>query len=81
MDLGWLSDGQDFIVYVVLQATTFSVGVYIILADVRVVLGESVPALKGISGHLVKNAKPALDFPVTFTFAPNAVLIWESSSC
>ena len=65
----------------VLQATTFSAGVYIILTGVRMVLGEIVPAFKSISGHLVKNAKPALDFPVTFTFAPNAVLIWESSSC
>lgn len=75
-----LSDGQNFIVYVVLQAATFSAGVYIILAGVRVVLGEIVPAFKGISEHLVKNAKPALDVPVTFTFAPNAVLIGFLSS-
>lgn len=70
-----LSQGQNFIVFSILQAATFSAGVFIILAGVRVVLGEIVPAFKGISEKLVKNAKPALDVPVTFTFAPNAVLI------
>ena len=53
----------------------FSAGVFIILAGVQVVLDEIVPAFKGISEKLVKNAKPALDAPMTFGFAPNAVLI------
>lgn len=70
-----LSDGQNFIVYSVLKAATFSAGVFIILAGVRVVLGEIVPAFKGISEKLVKDSKPALDVPMIFTFAPNAVLI------
>lgn len=75
-----LSDGQNFIVFVLMQAATFSAGVFIILAGVRVVLGEIVPAFKGISEKLVKDAKPALDVPMTFTFAPNAVLIGFLSS-
>lgn len=75
-----LSDGQNFLVFSVLQAATFSAGVFIILAGVRVVLGEIVPAFKGISEKLVKNAVPALDVPMTFTFAPNAVLIGFISS-
>ncbi|WEV67627.1 PTS ascorbate transporter subunit IIC [Bifidobacterium sp. ESL0769] len=70
-----LSNGQNFIVFALLQGATFSAGVFIILAGVRVVLNEIVPAFKGISEKLVKNAKPALDVPVTFTFAPNAVMI------
>ena len=75
-----LSDGQNFIVFSIIQAATFSGGVFIILAGVRVVLGEIVPAFKGISEKLVKNSKPALDVPMTFTFAPNAVLIGFISS-
>lgn len=70
-----LSDGQNFIVYLLLLAAKFSAGVFIILAGVRVVLAEIVPAFKGISEKLVKNSKPALDVPIVFTFAPNAVLL------
>ena len=66
--------------FAILQAATFSAGVFVILAGVRVVLGEIVPAFKGISEKLVKNSKPALDVPMIFTFAPNAVLIGFISS-
>ncbi|AXE37646.1 PTS ascorbate transporter subunit IIC [Acidipropionibacterium virtanenii] len=75
-----LSDGTNYIVFSLLQGATFSAGVFVILAGVRVVLGEIVPAFKGISERLVKNSKPALDVPITFTFAPNAVLIGFLSS-
>lgn len=75
-----LSDGQNYMVFSVIQAITFAGGVYVILAGVRLVLGEIVPAFRGIAMKLVPNAKPALDCPVVFPYAPNAVLIGFLSS-
>ncbi|CEM61446.1 PTS ascorbate transporter subunit IIC [Treponema phagedenis] len=75
-----LSGGQNFIVFAILQAITFAGGVFIVLSGVRLVLGEIVPAFTGISKKLVPNAKPALDCPVVFPYAPNAVLIGFMSS-
>ena len=53
----------------------FVVGVYVLMAGVRLLLGEIVPAFRGISMKLVPNSKPALDAPVLFPYAPNAVII------
>lgn len=70
-----LSNGQNPIVYAILTAIGFAAGVFVILQGVRLVLAEIVPAFTGISQKLVPNAKPALDCPVVFPYAPNAVLI------
>lgn len=70
-----LSNGQNFIIYSVLQAITFAAGVFIVLQGVRLILAEIVPAFTGISQLLVPNAKPAIDCPVVFPYAPNAVLL------
>lgn len=72
---GTVSGGQNFIVYAIIQGITFAAGVFVILQGVRLVLAEIVPAFTGISQKLVPNAKPAIDCPVVFPYAPNAVLI------
>lgn len=70
-----LSGGDNFFIFAIIQAITFAAGVYIILAGVRLILAEIVPAFVGFSEKLVPNAKPAIDCPVVFPYAPNAVLI------
>ena len=70
-----LSGGTHYLVFSVIQAVTFAAGVFVILSGVRLVLAEIVPAFKGISSKLVPDSKPALDCPIVFPYAPNAVLI------
>ena len=70
-----LSGGQNFLVYSLMQAITFAAGVYIILAGVRMLLSEIVPAFHGIAEKMVPDAIPALDCPAVFPFASNAVII------
>lgn len=67
--------GDNWVLYSIIKSITFSAGIYIVLAGVRMLINEIVPAFKGISEKLVPNAKPALDCPIIFPFAPNAVLI------
>jgi len=70
-----LAMGQHWFIFSLIQALTFAGGVYVVLAGVRLVLAEIVPAFKGISEKIVPDAKPALDCPVVFPYAENAVLL------
>ncbi len=67
--------GDNWFLFSVIKSITFSAGIYIVLAGVRMLINEILPAFKGISEKLVPNAKPALDCPTVFPYAPNAVLI------
>lgn len=70
-----LSNGQHFLVFSLIQGVTFAAGVSVVLSGVRMIIGEIIPAFKGISDVLVPDAIPALDVPVVYPYAPNAVLI------
>ncbi len=65
----------NYIVFSFLSALKFVAGLYVLLAGVRLLLAEIVPAFQGISQKLVPNAKPALDCPVLFPYGPNAVIV------
>lgn len=70
-----IMSGDNWVLFSIIKSITFSAGIYIVLSGVRMLINEIVPAFKGISEKLVPNAKPALDCPIIFPFAPNAVLI------
>lgn len=57
------------------NALVFGGGVAVILLGVRTILGEIVPAFAGIAERVIPGAVPALDCPISFPFAPNAVLV------
>lgn len=74
------SGGQDVFIFAIMQALQFTAGFVVVLQGVRMMLGEIIPAFKGIADKIVPDAVPALDCPVIFPFAPNAVIIGFLSS-
>ena len=65
----------NWIVWAFTCGCAFAGGVYIVLSGVRLIVGEIVPAFKGIADKLVPGAIPAIDCPVAYPYAPNAVII------
>ena len=70
-----LAGDQNFIIYAIIQSFIFTAGIAVVLMGVRMFIGEMVPAFKGIATKIVPGAKPALDSPIVFPFAPNAVIL------
>jgi len=69
-----VSLGTNPIVYAVMEGLTFAAGVTVVLAGVRMMLSEIIPAFAGISEKIVPGAIPALDCPVLFPYAPTALI-------
>ncbi|MDO5077031.1 PTS ascorbate transporter subunit IIC [Corynebacterium sp.] len=70
----------NYLMQSVTQGLQFGVAVAVILFGVRTILGELVPAFQGIAAKVVPGAMPALDCPIVFPYAQNAVLIGFISS-
>lgn len=66
---------QNFVIYSLIQALTFAGGIAVVLMGVRMFIGELIPAFKGIATKIVPGARPALDAPVVYPYAPNAVTL------
>ena len=66
--------------YIFSKALSFTVYLNVLQSGVRMFVAELTESFKGISDKLVPNARPALDCPVVFPYAPNAVLVGFLSS-
>lgn len=72
---GYAEGTTGIFTYIFTHAIYFGVGITIMLQGVRMLIAEIVPAFQGIAEKLVPGAIPALDVPVIFPYAPNALLI------
>lgn len=79
-DVTAAAGGMHWLVYPLFQSLTFTASLYIIITGVRLLLSEIVPAFLGISEKFIPNAKPALDCPVVFPYAPTATVLGFISS-
>ena len=70
-----LSGGKNMIIFALMCAMKFAVGVTIVYAGVRMILGDLLPAFQGIATKIIPDAIPAVDCAVFFTYAPTAVVI------
>ena len=70
----------NYLMQSVTQGLQFGVAVAVILFGVRTILAELVPAFQGIAAKVVPGAIPALDAPIVFPYAQNAVLVGFISS-
>jgi len=70
-----LSNGQNYLLFALLKALGFTAGVLVLLQGVRMFIAEIVPAFQGFALKIVPGAKPALDCPVIYPYAPNSLII------
>ena len=64
------AEATNWIIWLIIQAWTFTAGIVILLQGVRMFVGSIVPAFKGISDKFLPGAVPALDAPTFFPYSP-----------
>lgn len=68
--------GTDiWFIYPFLQGLQFAAGMSVLIYGVRQFIAEITAAFVGISEKYIPDAKPAVDCPAIFPFAPTAVLV------
>lgn len=72
---GYAGGSTGIFTYIFTHSIYFGVGVTVMLLGVRMLIAEIVPAFKGIAEKVVPGAIPALDCPVIFGYAPNALIL------
>lgn len=72
---GYVSEGINYIFFSFMQGLLFASGVFVLMEGVKMILDHIIPAFKGIADKVIPNAKPALDIPALFPYAPNAVIV------
>lgn len=72
---GYAEGKTGIFTYIFTHAIYFGVGITVMLQGVRMLIAEIVPAFQGIAEKIAPDAIPALDVPVIFPYAPNALLI------
>lgn len=64
-----------WLLWAIFQGIAFGAALVVLLTGVRVMLAEIIPAFHGIAKAVVPDATPALDCPMVFPYAPNALAI------
>ncbi len=70
-----ISDGRDVFSFSLLNGLQFGLWITVILAGVRMLLAEIIPAFHGIADKVIPNAKPGLDVPLLFPNYPTSVIV------
>ncbi|WP_338973026.1 PTS ascorbate transporter subunit IIC [Spiroplasma endosymbiont of Panorpa germanica] len=78
--IGILQKGESPIALVFILSLKFTAGLEVLMFGIRLMIGELMPALEGISKRFIPGARMAVDCPVVFNYAPTAVLIGFLSS-
>lgn len=70
-----LSQSQHWLIWLIMQAVSFTAGVAVMLVGVRMFLNSIIPAFKGISERIIPNSVAALDCPVYYPYSSSGAMM------